>query len=68
LLITNIFIGVTGRSILTELRSISFPRSFPVDIMHLFFENIAIHMFKHWTGTFYKYINISDHFILLNSI
>ena len=37
--------------------------------MHLFFENIAIHMFKHWTGTFYKNININDEsFILSNSI
>ena len=67
MLITNIFIGVSGRSILTELRSISFPKSFPVDIMHLFFENIAIHMFKHWIGTFYKNISTTDHFILPNS-
>ena len=67
MLITNTFIGITGRSILTELGSISFPRSFPVDIMHLFFENIAIHMFKHWTGSFYKHIDMNDHFILLNS-
>lgn len=34
--------------------------SFPLDIMHLFFENIAIHMFKHWSGTFYKRIDTSN--------
>jgi len=22
--------------------------------MHLFFENISLHMFKHWMGTFFK--------------
>ncbi len=51
-----------------ELKSISFPRSFPIDIMHLFFENIAIHMFKHWTDTFYKNIDINESFILSNNI
>ncbi|UZO21338.1 uncharacterized protein OCT59_013734 [Rhizophagus irregularis] len=45
--------GIKGKSILFELSSIKFPRSFPVDIMHLFFENIAPHMFRHWIGKFY---------------
>ncbi|GBB99234.1 hypothetical protein RclHR1_03460003 [Rhizophagus clarus] len=39
--------GINGRSILFGLKSIKFPRSFPVDIMHLFFKNIFINMFKH---------------------
>ena len=37
-----------------ELSSIVFPRSFPVDIMHLFFENIAPQMFKLWSAHFFK--------------
>ncbi|CAB5099842.1 unnamed protein product [Rhizophagus irregularis] len=37
---------IKGKSILFELSSIKFPRSFPIDIMHLFFENIAPQMFK----------------------
>ena len=42
-----------------------FPKSFPLDIMHLFFENVAINMFKHWTGIFYKRIDTSnDPFVL----
>ncbi|GET55729.1 transposase domain-containing protein [Rhizophagus irregularis DAOM 181602=DAOM 197198] len=45
--------GIKGKSILFELFSINFPRSFPVDIMHLFFENVAPHMFRHWIGKFY---------------
>jgi len=27
---------------------------FPVDIMHLFYENIAPYMLKHWMGSFFK--------------
>ncbi len=51
-----------------ELKSISFSRSFSIDIMHLFFENIAIHIFKYWTDTFYKNIDINKSFILSNNI
>lgn len=46
--------GISGRSILFELRSIKFPDSFPVDIMHGLFENVAPAMFRHWTGTLLK--------------
>ena len=45
---------INGRSILFELRSIKFPDSFPVDIMHGLFENVAPAMFWHWTGTLLK--------------
>jgi len=27
---------------------------FPIDIMHLFYENIAPYMLKHWMGSFFK--------------
>ncbi len=43
-----------------ELSSINFPRSFPIDIMHLFFENIAPQMFKLWTGRFFKDENLNN--------
>ncbi|GES97902.1 transposase domain-containing protein [Rhizophagus clarus] len=46
--------GIKGKSILFELLSIKFPRSFPIDIMHLFFENIAPQMFKLWSAHFFK--------------
>ncbi len=42
-----------------ELSSIKFPRSFPVDIMHLFFENVAPQMFKLWTARFFKDNNLN---------
>ena len=48
------FAGINGHSILFELRSISFPDSFPVDVMHCLFENVVPAMFRHWNGTFFK--------------
>ncbi|GES74500.1 transposase domain-containing protein [Rhizophagus clarus] len=46
--------GINGCSILFELKSIKFPQSFPIDIMHLFIENISINMFKHWNEAYFK--------------
>ncbi|RIA78790.1 hypothetical protein C1645_842315 [Glomus cerebriforme] len=45
--------GIKERSILFDLQSTCFPDSFPIDIMHLIFENIASYMFQFWTGTFF---------------
>ena len=36
------------------MSSIKFPRSFPIDIIHLFFENIASQIFKLWSAHFFK--------------
>ena len=37
--------------------------------MHLFFENIAIHIYKHWTGTFFKNNDLNnEEFVLSNDI
>ena len=49
-----LILGIKEKSILFELQSIEFPRSFPIDIMHLFFENVAPHMFKLWSNQFFK--------------
>ncbi|RIB06358.1 hypothetical protein C2G38_1985789, partial [Gigaspora rosea] len=46
--------GINKRSILFNLTTINFPNSFTVDIMHLFYENIAKYMFEYWTGTFFS--------------
>ena len=56
--------GINGRSIMFELRSIRFPDSFPVDIMHSLFENVAPAMFRHWTGTLLK---LDDDFNISNN-
>lgn len=39
---------------LFELKSILFPWSFPIDIMHLYFENIAPTMYSLWSRKFFK--------------
>jgi hypothetical protein len=44
---------------LLELSSIKFPCSFPIDIMHLFFENIAPQMFRLWSSRFFKDDNLN---------
>ncbi|CAI2195296.1 14756_t:CDS:2, partial [Funneliformis geosporum] len=45
---------INGRSILLELCSIDFPASFSIDIMHALFENVAPHMFRHFSGKFFN--------------
>ena len=47
-------IGIKGESILLQLSSIDFPRSFPPDMMHLFFENIVPSLFRHYRGVFIR--------------
>ena len=42
--------GITRQSILTEHRSIHFPRSFPIDIMHCILLNIVPSLFRLWLG------------------
>ncbi|CAJ0878897.1 1319_t:CDS:2 [Entrophospora sp. SA101] len=53
--------GVKEKSILFELKSIRFPRSFPLDIMHLFFENMAQ---KFWSGNFYKNVDLDENYLI----
>ncbi|CAG8561309.1 19284_t:CDS:10, partial [Gigaspora rosea] len=38
--------GICGRSILFELKATKFPRSFPIDIMHLLFEGVTPWMYN----------------------
>ncbi|CAI2194943.1 11516_t:CDS:2, partial [Funneliformis geosporum] len=46
--------GIKGRSILFDLQATCFPTSFPIDMMHLIYKNIADYMFQHWIGKFFK--------------
>ena len=58
--------GLRHRSPFFELNSVNFPLSFPVDIMHLIFENVIRTLYKLWHGEFFKHdsetpdIRISD--------
>ncbi|GES88052.1 transposase domain-containing protein [Rhizophagus clarus] len=64
--------GVNGQSILFELKSTKFPNSFPIDIMHLLYENIPCYMFRHWYGSFYpnnnSSLNINEYTIQRNQV
>ena len=46
--------GIAGESVLSNLKGIDFPRSFPPDSMHLFSENVVPDMCKLYRGVFFK--------------
>lgn len=52
--------GIAGLAILTRLSSINFPRSFPPDSMHLFFENVIPALVRHYRGVFFKRDHTAD--------
>ncbi|KAI5845146.1 hypothetical protein DFP73DRAFT_477096, partial [Morchella snyderi] len=54
--------GVKGLSILSQLTSIDFPRSFPPDSMHLWFENVIPDLVKHWRGKYRVIIETDDEY------
>ncbi|RIA79710.1 hypothetical protein C1645_702044, partial [Glomus cerebriforme] len=60
-------LGVTGRSILLDIKTTQFPKCFPVDIMHLFYENIAPYMLKHWMGSFFNDFTLNNQPYVLNN-
>jgi len=63
-----VFTGIKGSSELLKLKTILFPWSFPTDIMHLFFENVAPQIFAHWSGKFFKNnLILSNDYELSNS-
>jgi hypothetical protein len=44
--------GIKGVPLLSSLNTLDFPFSFPLDFMHLIFENLVPNLVKHYTGTF----------------
>ena len=44
--------GIKGRSILSEIDSISFPQSFPFDFMHTAWENVMKTLIALWSGDY----------------
>lgn len=51
------------------MKSLKFPWSFPIDVMHLFFENVAQHMYLHWSKNFFKEeVYSNDDYALSKSI
>jgi len=52
--------GIKGRSILSEIDSLSFPQSFPFDYMHVAWENIMNTLITLWSGE-YKSLDEGTH-------
>ncbi|RIA97937.1 hypothetical protein C1645_732062 [Glomus cerebriforme] len=52
--------GVIGRSILLDIKTTQFPKYFPVDIMHLFYENITLYMDFETNGIKFDHLLTSD--------
>lgn len=44
--------GIAGTPILAQLSSLSFPTSFPLDFMHLIYENVTKTLLDLWSGDF----------------
>jgi hypothetical protein len=44
--------GIKGLSALTVLHSVQFPIAFPLDFMHLIWENLIPNLVRLWTGSF----------------
>src|SRR6266498_2245281 len=44
--------GIKGVPVLSCISSISFPSSFPLDFMHLIWENLIPNLIEFWTGAF----------------
>ena len=59
--------GIKGSSELLKLKTILFPWSFPTDIMHLFFENVAPQMYAHWSGKFFNNLLLTNDYELSKS-
>ena len=52
--------GIKGRSILSDIDSFSFPQLFPIDFMHVVWENVMKTLITLWTGD-YKGLDEGSH-------
>jgi hypothetical protein len=55
--------GIKGVPILSALRSLRFPQSFPYDFMHLIWENLIPNLVLFWSGC-YKGMDKGQQYIL----
>jgi hypothetical protein len=60
--------GIKGVPILSHLGSLSFPRSFPYDFMHLIWENLIKNLILLWTGEFKKLDSGSQEYELSKAV
>ena len=56
--------GIKGRPLLSFLDRLSFPLSFPLDFMHLVFENLVPNLVAHYTGNFKNLDDGTEEYII----
>lgn len=58
--------GISHLPALAELQTLAFCRSFPLDLMHLVYINLAPLMVKHWMGAYFPdgFLNEHDGYVL----
>jgi len=59
--------GIKGVPLLSALRSLRFPQSFPYDFMHLIWENLILNLVLFWSGN-YKGMDEGQPYILAPNI
>ena len=60
--------GIKGIPLLSALSSLSFPRSFPYDFMHLIWENLIPNLVRLWTGQFKDIDHTDEDYVLHPSV
>lgn len=60
--------GIKGIPVLSYLRSLTFPSSFPADFMHVIFENIIPMLLDLWTGNYKGFDDGEEDYLLPGSV
>ena len=60
--------GIKGVPLLASLNTLNFPFSFPLDFMHLIFENLIPNLIRHYTGTFKDLNSSIENYILSKEV
>jgi hypothetical protein len=60
--------GIKGVPLLSALRSLSFPLSFPYDFMHLIWANLISNLILLWTGNFKDLDHTNEHYLIRKTV
>jgi hypothetical protein len=60
--------GIKGIPLLSVLSSLSFPRSFPYDFMHLIWENLIPNLILLWTGNFKNLDHSDESYVIAKTV
>jgi hypothetical protein len=60
--------GIKGIPLLSALSSLSFPKSFPYDFMHLIWENLIPNLILLWTGNFKNLDHSDESYVITKTV